>query len=80
MYKRQVLIALAICKIVATGLSFVSGTPGGLFAPTLFIGAMLGGAVGGVEHLLFHQITGSVGAFALVGMGTFCLLYTSRCV
>jgi CIC family chloride channel protein len=66
----NVLIALAICKIVATGLSFVSGTPGGLFAPTLFIGAMLGGAVGGVEHLLFHQITGSVGAFALVGMGT----------
>jgi CIC family chloride channel protein len=66
----NVLVALAICKIVATGLSFVSGTPGGLFAPTLFIGAMLGGAVGGVEHLLFHQITGSVGAFALVGMGT----------
>ncbi len=66
----NVLIALAICKIVATGLSFNSGTPGGLFAPTLFIGAMLGGAVGGVEHLLFHQITGSVGAFALVGMGT----------
>jgi CIC family chloride channel protein len=66
----NVLIALALCKIVATGLSFVSGTPGGMFAPTLFVGAMLGGAVGGVEHLLFHQVSGSVGAFALVGMGT----------
>jgi len=66
----NVLVALALCKIVATGLSFVSGTPGGMFAPTLFVGAMLGGAVGGVEHLFFHQITGSVGAFALVGMGT----------
>jgi CIC family chloride channel protein len=66
----NVLLALAACKILATGLSFVSGTPGGMFAPTLFVGAMLGGAVGGVERLFFHHITGSVGAFALVGMGT----------
>src|ERR1700723_3268849 len=65
----NMLLLLAACKIVATSLSFVSGTPGGMFAPTLFIGAMLGGAVGGVEHLLFHNLTGSVGAFALVGMG-----------
>jgi CIC family chloride channel protein len=66
----NMLLLLAVCKIVATSLSFVSGTPGGMFAPTLFIGAMLGGAVGGVEHLLFHQLTGTVGAYALVGMGT----------
>jgi chloride channel protein, CIC family len=66
----NVLLLLAVCKIVATSLSFVSGTPGGMFAPTLFIGAMLGGAVGGVEHLFFHQVSGTVGAFALVGMGT----------
>lgn len=66
----NMLLLLAGCKIVTTSLSFVSGTPGGMFAPTLFIGAMLGGAVGGVEHLFFHQITGTVGAFALVGMGT----------
>jgi CIC family chloride channel protein len=66
----NVLLALAACKILATGLSFVSGTPGGMFAPTLFIGAMIGGAVGGVEHLFVHHISGSVGAFALVGMGT----------
>ena len=66
----NMLLLLAACKIVATSLSFVSGTPGGMFAPTLFIGAMLGGAVGGVEHLFFHNLSGSVGAFALVGMGT----------
>ena len=66
----NVLLALAACKILATGLSFVSGTPGGMFAPTLFVGAMIGGAVGGVERLLVHHITGSVGAYALVGMGT----------
>lgn len=65
------LLLLGLFKILATGISFVSGTPGGMFAPTLFIGAMLGGAVGGFEHLLLHRPTESVAAFALVGMGTF---------
>lgn len=69
-YVWQMLVVLAAFKIVATGLSFVSGTPGGMFAPTLFIGAMVGGAVGGVEHHFFPGLTGSVGAYALVGMGT----------
>jgi CIC family chloride channel protein len=66
----QVLALLAAFKILSTSLSFVSGTPGGMFAPTLFIGAMLGGAVGSVEHHFFPWLTGSVGAYALVGMGT----------
>ncbi len=66
----QILALLAVFKILATSLSFVSGTPGGMFAPTLFIGAMLGGAVGGVEHHFFPWLTGGVGAYALVGMGT----------
>src|SRR5581483_8470773 len=65
----QFLALLAGLKIVATTLSFVSGTPGGMFAPTLFIGAMLGGAVGGAERVLFPHLTGSVGTYALVGMG-----------
>src|SRR5690349_23736447 len=56
-------------KIVSTTLSFVSGTPGGMFAPTLFVGAMLGGAVGGVEHMLFPHLAGSIATYALVGMG-----------
>ncbi len=66
----QVLGILAGLKILSTSISFVSGTPGGMFAPTLFIGAMLGGAVYGVEHIIVPHLTGSVGAYALVGMGT----------
>lgn len=68
-YTWEVLGILAGLKILATTLSFSSGTPGGMFAPTLFIGAMLGGAVGTVEHHLFPHFTGSVGTYALVGMG-----------
>ena len=68
-YTWQILAVLAGLKILATTLSFVSGTPGGMFAPTLFIGAMLGGAVGGVERLLFPRLTGSTGTYVLVGMG-----------
>lgn len=69
-YAWKILLLLAALKILATGISFLSGTPGGMFAPTLFIGAMLGGAVGAVEHHFFHGLTGTVGTFALVGMGT----------
>jgi CIC family chloride channel protein len=65
----QMLAVLAGLKIVATLLSFVTGTPGGMFAPTLFIGAMLGAAVGGVEHVLLPHLSGSPGTYALVGMG-----------
>ena len=67
----KLLLLLAALKILATGFSFLSGTPGGMFAPTLFIGAMLGGAVGSVEHHFFPNLTGTIGTFALVGMGTF---------
>ena len=65
----QMLAILAGLKIVATTLSFVSGTPGGMFAPTLFIGAMLGGAVGGAQHVFLPHLSGSTGTYALVGMG-----------
>lgn len=65
----QFLAILAGLKIVATMLSFVSGTPGGMFAPTLFIGAMLGAAVGGAEHALLPHFQYSAGTYALVGMG-----------
>jgi CIC family chloride channel protein len=69
-YPWRILVLLGAFKIIATTISFVSGTPGGMFAPTLFVGAMIGGAVGGVEHHFFPWLTGSVGAYALVGMGT----------
>ena len=65
----KMLLLLALFKIVATTLSFSSGTPGGMFAPTLFIGAMLGGAVGTFEKIYFPHLTGSIGSYALVGMG-----------
>lgn len=66
----KLLMVLAAMKLLATGVSFLSGTPGGMFAPTLFIGAMLGGGIGSIEHHFFPSITTSVGMFALVGMGT----------
>lgn len=69
-YIWQVLAILALAKVVATSLSFASGTPGGMFAPTLFIGAMVGGAIGGIERHFFPAFTGGIGAYALVGMGT----------
>jgi len=69
-YPWRILVLLGAIKIIATTISFVSGTPGGMFAPTLFIGAMIGGAVGSVEHHFFPWLTGSMGAYALVGMGT----------
>jgi len=65
----KILAVLAGLKILATTLSFVTGTPGGMFAPTLFIGAMLGGAVGGVERHFYPHLTGTTGTYALVGMG-----------
>jgi CIC family chloride channel protein len=65
----QLLAIFAGLKILATTFSFVTGTPGGMFAPALFIGAMLGGAVGGAEHFFNPHLTGSTGTYALVGMG-----------
>jgi chloride channel protein, CIC family len=65
----EFLAILAGLKIIATMLSFVSGAPGGMFAPTLFIGAMLGAAVGGAEHVFLPHLNVSPGTYALVGMG-----------
>jgi CIC family chloride channel protein len=65
----RMLLLLAAFKIIATTLSFSSGTPGGMFAPTLFVGAMLGTSVGVVEHHYLPHLGISIGAYALVGMG-----------
>ena len=66
----KTLIALGLLKIVATSLSASSGAPGGMFAPTLFVGAMIGAAVGTLQHRFFPAYTGPLGSYALVGMGT----------
>jgi CIC family chloride channel protein len=63
-----VLFLLVFMKIAATSLTLGSGGSGGIFAPSLFMGAMLGGFFGNVVNLAFPQVTASPGAYALVGM------------
>jgi CIC family chloride channel protein len=65
----RVLLALGTMKIVATVFSYSSGGAGGIFAPSLFIGGMVGGAIGFLDVRLLGHPTGEIGAFALVGMG-----------
>jgi chloride channel protein, CIC family len=66
----KLVVLLAVLKIVATAACYASGNAGGIFGPSLFIGAMMGAAVGGVAHALFPGYTAGAGAYALVGMGT----------
>ncbi|XCN72554.1 MAG: chloride channel protein [Candidatus Electrothrix aestuarii] len=56
-------------KIIATSITIGSGGSGGVFAPSLFLGANLGGFVGSIVHSLAPSLTASPGAYALVGMG-----------
>ena len=66
----KVMLFLCALKLAATVFSYSSGGAGGIFAPALFMGAMLGGAFGSLDHTLFgHPLEESVGSFALVGMG-----------
>ena len=66
----KLVVLLAVFKIVATAVCYSSGNAGGIFGPSLFIGATLGAAVGSVAHTLFPAYTAGPGAYALVGMGT----------
>ncbi len=63
------LLLLVFVKILATCLVLGSGGSGGIFAPSLFMGAMLGGAFGWAMNAIFPGITAQPGAYALVGMG-----------
>ncbi len=65
----EVMALLVVLKLVATATCYGTGNAGGIFGPSLFIGAMMGGAVGSVAHQLLPDYTGGVGAYALVGMG-----------
>ena len=58
-----------VLKLAATVSSYSSGGSGGIFAPALFMGAMLGGAVGYLDVIVFHHSADAIGAFAVVGMG-----------
>ncbi len=63
------LLALGPLKMIASSLTFGSGNAGGLFTPSLMLGALLGGAFGYGTHTLFPHVTAEPGAYALVGMG-----------
>jgi CIC family chloride channel protein len=63
------LLALVVVKIVATSLTLGSGGSGGVFVPSLFVGAALGGAVGMLVNQWAPFPHGDPGAYALVGMG-----------
>jgi CIC family chloride channel protein len=58
-----------VLKLASTVSSYSSCGSGGIFAPTLFMGAMLGGAVGYLDVIVFHHSADNIGAFAVVGMG-----------
>lgn len=65
----RTLVLLCAAKLVATLVSYTTGNAGGIFAPSLYIGAMAGGAVGTLTHMVAPFPTADVGAYALVGMG-----------
>ncbi|HEX6323104.1 MAG TPA: chloride channel protein [Vicinamibacterales bacterium] len=65
----RVLVLLCLMKLVATLISYASGNAGGVFAPSLFIGAMAGAAVGTLVNQYAPFPTAAPGAYALVGMG-----------
>jgi CIC family chloride channel protein len=63
------LLVLLVGKIAATSLTIGIGGSGGVFAPSLFMGAMLGSAYGAILHRLAPSLAGTAGAYGLVGMG-----------
>jgi CIC family chloride channel protein len=65
----MMLLALCLVKILATSITIGSGGSGGVFAPSLFIGAMTGGFFGSCAGMLFPDIVANPGTYALVAMG-----------
>ena len=66
----KLMILLLVLKLIGVVVSYASGNAGGIFGPALFLGAMLGGTVGGVAHHFLPAHVANAGAYALVGMGT----------
>jgi CIC family chloride channel protein len=65
----KLMLLLIVLKLFSVTVSYASGNAGGIFGPSLFLGAMLGGAIGTVAHHLLPGYTALPGAYALVGMG-----------
>jgi len=70
-YSAGMLVTLFVMELVANCATLGSGGSGGVFAPSLFMGAMLGGAFGTVAHIVFPLWTAGSGAYAMVGMAAF---------
>ena len=66
-----ILFALIFLKILATAITLGSGGAGGVFAPALFIGAMIGSSFGSLANKLFPDMTANPGTYATVGIGAF---------
>jgi chloride channel protein, CIC family len=66
----RTMLLLCAVKLAATIISYASGNAGGIFAPSLYLGAMAGGVVGMLVHQFAPFPTAAPGAYALVGMGT----------
>jgi CIC family chloride channel protein len=65
----KLMLLLVVLKLFGVTVSHASGNAGGIFGPSLFLGAMLGGAIGTIAHGLLPGYTATPGAYALVGMG-----------
>jgi CIC family chloride channel protein len=65
----KLMVLLVVLKLFAVTTSYASGNAGGIFGPSLFLGAMLGGAIGTIAHHFLPTYTATPGAYALVGMG-----------
>jgi CIC family chloride channel protein len=70
-FELQITVALLVLKLLATIITLGAGGSGGIFAPSLFMGAMLGESFGQIAHQIFPAITAPPGAYALVGMAAF---------
>jgi CIC family chloride channel protein len=68
-YLLAMLVTLVAVKLLATAICLGSGFGGGVFSPSLFIGAMLGGAFGYIVETLFPDATSSLGTYTIIGMG-----------
>ena len=66
----RLMLLLLVLKLFAVATSYASGNAGGIFGPSLFLGAMLGGVIGNVANHFLPNYVGTPGAYALVGMGT----------
>jgi len=65
----DLLLAILLAKLVASGLSLGGGFGGGVFSPSLFLGAMVGGAFGALIELVYPEASAGYSAYTIVGMG-----------